>query len=75
MSMGISKLEGEKEMQNIVRKHITLRTRMLYCEYQNNIVRTMLKLAADCDGLNVIVDRIGTPKYIVDYAAAILDIF
>lgn len=71
---GVTKLEGEREVANILPEHFILRTSWLYSEYGNNFVKTMLKLGADRAQLNVIADQIGTPTYGIDLAGAILDI-
>lgn len=71
---GITKLEGEVEITNILQEYFILRTSWLYSEYGNNFVKTMLKLGVDRKELSVIVDQIGTPTYAIDLAAAILEI-
>ena len=71
---GLTKLEGEQEVINSLNEHFILRTSWLYSEYANNFVKTMLKLGADRDELNIIADQIGTPTYAIDLAGAILTI-
>lgn len=71
---GLTKLEGEQEVINTLKEHFILRTSWLYSEYANNFVKTMLKLGADRNELNVIADQIGTPTYAIDLAGAILTI-
>ena len=71
---GVTKLEGEIDIINTLPEHYILRTSWLYSEFANNFVKTMLKLGADRDQLNIIVDQIGTPTYAIDLAGAILDI-
>nr|WP_121270569.1 dTDP-4-dehydrorhamnose reductase [Pedobacter schmidteae] len=71
---GVTKLEGEQEVINTLKEYFILRTSWLYSEYANNFVKTMLKLGADRDELNVIADQIGTPTYAIDLAGAILTI-
>lgn len=71
---GLTKLEGEQDVINTLEEHFILRTSWLYSEYANNFVKTMLKLGADRDELNVIADQIGTPTYAIDLAGAILSI-
>ncbi|MBB5438891.1 dTDP-4-dehydrorhamnose reductase [Pedobacter sp. AK017] len=71
---GLTKLEGEQDVINNLKEHFILRTSWLYSEYANNFVKTMLRLGADKDELNVIADQIGTPTYAIDLAGAILSI-
>ena len=71
---GLTKLEGELEVTNLLEKYFILRTSWLYSEYGNNFVKTMLRLGAERDELKVIVDQTGTPTYAMDLAACILEI-
>ena len=71
---GITKLEGEQDIAEILPQHFILRTSWLYSEYGNNFVKTMLKLGADRDELKIISDQIGTPTYAIDLAHCILKI-
>lgn len=71
---GLTKLEGEHDVVQNLSEHFIIRTSWLYSEYANNFVKTMLKLGADRDELNIIADQIGTPTYAIDLAGAILSI-
>ncbi len=71
---GLTKLEGELAIADALDKYFIVRTSWLYSEYGNNFVKTMLKLGADREVLNIIADQIGTPTYAIDLAGAILDI-
>ncbi|SKC18870.1 dTDP-4-dehydrorhamnose reductase [Dyadobacter psychrophilus] len=71
---GLTKLEGEAAIAEILAQHFTLRTSWLYSEYGNNFVKTMLRLGGERDQLGVIVDQVGSPTYAIDLAGAILDI-
>ncbi|WP_285009768.1 dTDP-4-dehydrorhamnose reductase [Pedobacter faecalis] len=71
---GLTKLEGELAIAEVLPEHFILRTSWLYSEFGNNFVKTMLKLGADRDELNIIADQIGSPTYAIDLAGAILDI-
>ncbi|TCC94145.1 dTDP-4-dehydrorhamnose reductase [Pedobacter frigiditerrae] len=70
---GQTKLDGELAIVDILQSHIIIRTSWLYSEYANNFVKTMLKLGADRDELNIIADQVGTPTYAIDLANAIFD--
>lgn len=71
---GATKLDGELAIIKELDQHIILRTSWLYSEFANNFVKTMLKLGADRDELNIIADKIGTPTYAIDLANTIFDI-
>ena len=71
---GQTKLDGEKAVLALLKEHFILRTSWLYSEYANNFVKTMLKLGAERDELNIIADQVGTPTYAIDLAHAIFDI-
>jgi len=70
---GITKLEGEQVIQEILPEHFIIRTAWLYSEFGNNFVKTMQRLGRERDELGVIVDQVGTPTYGVDLAGIILD--
>jgi dTDP-4-dehydrorhamnose reductase len=69
---GLTKLEGESEIAQILPAHFIIRTSWLYSEYGNNFVKTMLKLGAEREELKIISDQIGTPTYAIDLAHCIL---
>ncbi|WP_114936368.1 dTDP-4-dehydrorhamnose reductase [Mucilaginibacter endophyticus] len=71
---GLTKLEGEQAITEILDEYYTIRTSWLYSEYGNNFVKTMLKLGAERDELKIIADQVGTPTYAIDLAKVILDI-
>lgn len=71
---GLTKLEGEKAIAEILPEYFTIRTSWLYSEFGNNFVKTMLRLGKDRSELGVIADQIGSPTYAIDLAGAILDI-
>lgn len=71
---GVTKLDGENAVIDILDEHFILRTSWLYSEYANNFVKTMLKLGAERDELGIIADQVGTPTYAIDLANTIFDI-
>lgn len=71
---GLTKLQGEAAIAEILPEHYTIRTSWLYSEFGNNFVKTMLRLGRERDQLGVIVDQVGSPTYAIDLANVILDI-
>ena len=71
---GKSKLEGEKEITQILTKYFIIRTSWLYSEHGNNFLKTMLRLSSEKQELNVVSDQSGTPTYAKDLAKVILEI-
>jgi len=71
---GLTKLDGEKAVTSILKAHFIIRTSWLYSEYANNFVKTMLKLGAERDELNIIADQVGTPTYAIDLANTIFEV-
>ena len=71
---GATKLAGEQSIINTGCNHIIIRTSWLYSTHGNNFVKTMQRLTAERDTLNVIFDQIGTPTNAADLADAIGDI-
>jgi dTDP-4-dehydrorhamnose reductase len=58
---GRTKLEGEDLVRASGCSHLILRTSWVYAARGGNFARTMLKLAAERDALNVIADQFGAP--------------
>ncbi|MBQ0958359.1 dTDP-4-dehydrorhamnose reductase [Ideonella sp. 4Y11] len=58
---GRSKLGGEQQIQASGCRHLILRTSWVYAARGGNFAKTMLRLAAEREALNVIDDQIGAP--------------
>ena len=69
---GLTKLHGEKAIQNEGCKYIIIRTAWLYSEFGKNFVKTMLNLTSTKPQLKVVFDQTGTPTYAWDLATAIV---
>jgi dTDP-4-dehydrorhamnose reductase len=67
---GKSKLKGEQWVND----GIVIRTAWLYSTVGNNFVKTMMRLGAERESLNVVSNQIGTPTSATDLAQAILTI-
>ena len=68
---GMTKLEGERNVQASGCDYVILRTAWLYSEFGRNFVKTMLNLTATKPSLKVVFDQVGTPTYAYDLALAI----
>ncbi len=71
---GLTKLQGEDAVTKTLKQHFILRTSWLYSEHGHNFVKTMLRLGAERDTLNIVVDQIGTPTYAGDLARLIVQL-
>ena len=71
---GDSKLEGEKNIIQNNPSAIIIRTAWVYSEYGKNFVKTMLRLLAEKDQVNVVSDQRGAPTYAADLAEAVMKI-
>ena len=64
---GVTKLAGEKFVQQFARRYYIIRTAWLYGEGKN-FVQTMLRLSKDHDQVRVVGDQVGTPTSAVELA-------
>ena len=71
---GRTKPAGEQAVRQSGCRHIILRTAWLYSPYGNNFVKTVRRITAERESMNVVFDQVGTPTYAADLAYAIYDI-
>lgn len=70
---GASKLSGEKAIQAVGAAHLIFRTSWVYGAYGKNFLRTILRLAAERDSLNIVADQFGAPTSSDSIADATID--
>ena len=68
---GASKLGGELAVRTACRRHAIVRTSWVVSAHGTNFIKTMLRLAADRDSLNVVADQHGAPTGAADLAATL----
>ncbi len=68
---GMTKLNGEQNIQATGVDYLIFRTAWLYSEFGKNFVKTMLNLTATKPQLRVVFDQVGTPTYAYDLAEVI----
>lgn len=71
---GKTKLQGEQNIQAILKKHIIIRTSWLYGTEGHNFLKTMLRFGKERDELKVVFDQVGSPTFVDELAQAICTI-
>ncbi len=71
---GKTKRAGELAVLDNTKIAVVIRTAWLYSAHGNNFVKTMRRLGAEKESLNVVADQIGSPTFAEDLAQAIVTI-
>ena len=71
---GKTKRAGELAVLDNAKVAVIIRTAWLYSAHGNNFVKTMRRLGAEKESLNVVADQIGSPTFAGDLAQAIVNI-
>jgi dTDP-4-dehydrorhamnose reductase len=68
---GASKLQGERNIREILENHLIIRTEWLYGRQGKNFVDTILRLAIQQEEIRVVNDQQGSPTFTRDLGWAI----
>src|SRR5690554_5847933 len=69
---GETKLRGENAIINSGCEYVIIRSSWFYSSFGKNFLKTMQKLTAEKETVNVVFDQVGTPTYAGDLAEAII---
>ncbi len=70
---GITKLEGEEAVKNILSKYFIVRISWVFGLNGNNFINTMIRLGSSNSELKIVSDQIGSPTFTYDLAPLICD--
>ena len=71
---GMTKLEGERRVQEAGGAHLIVRTSWLFGRRGGSFVRSVLREGARGNDVTVVVDQIGSPTYVDDLAGGLVEI-
>ncbi|MFH1313363.1 MAG: dTDP-4-dehydrorhamnose reductase [Candidatus Eisenbacteria bacterium] len=72
---GLSKLRGERHVQDLVARHLIVRTSWLFGPNGRNFIDTIVARASGGGALEVVNDQSGSPTYTLDLARGIRQAF
>lgn len=70
---GLTKLEGEQAVEEILSRFFIVRTAWVFGLNGNNFIKTMINVGKGRDSVRVVNDQIGTPTYTKDLARLLAD--
>jgi dTDP-4-dehydrorhamnose reductase len=71
---GLSKLEGENRVRSSGAEFLIVRSSWVYGAHGANFVKTILRLARECEVLHVVQDQIGSPTWSRTLAGAVVQL-
>lgn len=71
---GKTKAEGEQAVVRSGADYVILRTAWVFSEHGSNFLKTMMRLGADNEKLNIVSDQMGCPTYAGDITDAIITV-
>ncbi|WP_117161819.1 dTDP-4-dehydrorhamnose reductase [Paraliobacillus sp. X-1268] len=71
---GLTKLEGEKRVQELLNEAFIIRISWVFGSNGNNFIKTMLRLSETHKELKVVGDQYGSPTYTYDLTKLLLEI-
>jgi dTDP-4-dehydrorhamnose reductase len=71
---GKTKLRGEMAVKRAGCKYVIIRTAWVFSEYGSNFLKTMIRVGAQNEDLNIVEDQIGCPTYAQDLAVTICNL-
>ncbi|ART78194.1 dTDP-4-dehydrorhamnose reductase [Sutcliffiella horikoshii] len=70
---GLTKYEGENVVRGLLEEYFIVRISWVFGINGNNFIKTMLRLSATHNKLNVVGDQYGSPTYTFDLARLLID--